>query len=56
MLGTIVQGYSTIKKALVPTEQAANAILIVLLIITAYVLIKGSPVAKAAWAAWLIIP
>lgn len=48
--------YDTVREKLVPTEQAANYVLVAVLLITIVVLIKGNPVHKAAWAIWLILP
>lgn len=48
--------YSTLRDKLVPTEQAANYVLIAILIITLFVLWRGGPVGKAAWAVYVISP
>lgn len=48
--------YKAVRDKLVPTEQAANMVLIALLLITLIVLIRGGPVAKAAWAIYLVSP
>jgi hypothetical protein len=48
--------YPKLQKFLVPTEGAANLILIGVIVITVLVLWKGDSVKKALWAVYLVSP
>ena len=46
--------YKELEKRIVPTEQAANVLLVLLIAITLAILLWGSPLMKAAWAIYLV--